>query len=470
MARVYTGERVFLPPSSARSSAASTASCASTRRAARTGRRYARSVLVCRACSGSLLYLILRTQTLHPFNPQGFHSGTWDVTFNTAVVVRHQHELAVLRRRDDDDLLQPDGRADGAELRLRGRRHLRRRRPDPRHRRARAARSLGNFWQDLVRTLLYVLLPISVVGALLLVSQGVIQTLALARAAASRSRSARSPRRRSSRSSAPTAAASSTPTRRSVREPVVALELRRDAADPADPGGADRDLRADGRQPPAGLGDLLGDGDPVRHRRRRRLRRRAARRRRRSTPAGDRTARQPGGQGAALRDRQLRRSGPRHHGHVVRRGQRRLRVADRPRRGGPVREPHDGRGRLRRRRHRPVLDAGVRPARRLHRRPDGRPHAGVPRQEDRRARDQAAHARHAVHAAHRADDQRAAIATQAGASRSPPPVRRASPRTSTPTSPRATTTARRGPATPATSSPSRQRGRTASRSPTCSAG
>ena len=37
--------------------------------------------------------------------------------------------------------------------------------------------ALGNFWQDLTRTLLYVLLPISFVGALVLVSQGVIQTL-----------------------------------------------------------------------------------------------------------------------------------------------------------------------------------------------------------------------------------------------------------------------------------------------------
>jgi potassium-transporting ATPase potassium-binding subunit len=36
--------------------------------------------------------------------------------------------------------------------------------------------ALGNFWQDLVRVLLYVLLPISIVGALVLVSQGVIQT------------------------------------------------------------------------------------------------------------------------------------------------------------------------------------------------------------------------------------------------------------------------------------------------------
>ena len=42
---------------------------------------------------------------------------------------------------------------------------------------SRSGASLGNFWQDLTRTLLYVLLPISFVGALLLVSQGVVQTL-----------------------------------------------------------------------------------------------------------------------------------------------------------------------------------------------------------------------------------------------------------------------------------------------------
>ena len=28
--------------------------------------------------------MILRTQGIHPFNPEGFHSGTWDVSFNTA--------------------------------------------------------------------------------------------------------------------------------------------------------------------------------------------------------------------------------------------------------------------------------------------------------------------------------------------------------------------------------------------------
>ncbi len=39
------------------------------------------------------------------------------------------------------------------------------------------AAGIGNFWQDLVRGVLYVLLPLSVVLALLLVSQGVVQTL-----------------------------------------------------------------------------------------------------------------------------------------------------------------------------------------------------------------------------------------------------------------------------------------------------
>jgi K+-transporting ATPase ATPase A chain len=41
----------------------------------------------------------------------------------------------------------------------------------------RSATTIGNFWYDLVRSTLYVLLPLSVVGALLLVSQGVVQTL-----------------------------------------------------------------------------------------------------------------------------------------------------------------------------------------------------------------------------------------------------------------------------------------------------
>jgi K+-transporting ATPase ATPase A chain len=39
-----------------------------------------------------------------------------------------------------------------------------------------SAETIGNFWADLVRTTLYILLPLALVGAVLLVSQGVVQT------------------------------------------------------------------------------------------------------------------------------------------------------------------------------------------------------------------------------------------------------------------------------------------------------
>ena len=93
-----------------------------------------------------------------------------------------------------------------------------------------SAKTIGNFWVDLTRTTLYILLPLSLVLALVLVSQGVVQTFSPYQTASSaaaddrcerergdRSRcwpSARRLRRLPSSSWAPTAAASSTSTRR----------------------------------------------------------------------------------------------------------------------------------------------------------------------------------------------------------------------------------------------------------------
>ena len=47
---------------------------------------------------------------------------------------------------------------------------------DPRLRAPQHARRIGNFWVDLTRVTLYILLPLSLVLALVLVSQGVVQT------------------------------------------------------------------------------------------------------------------------------------------------------------------------------------------------------------------------------------------------------------------------------------------------------
>jgi K+-transporting ATPase ATPase A chain len=138
---------------------------------------YARSLIVFSLLFWLALYLILRTQGAQPFNPQGFHSGSWDLSFNTTssfitntnwqyyggeATLTYFAQMAGLAVQNF--VSAAVGIAVVVAL-IRGIV-------------ARSGRaSLGNFWQDLVRILLYILLPISIVGALFLVSQGVIQNL-----------------------------------------------------------------------------------------------------------------------------------------------------------------------------------------------------------------------------------------------------------------------------------------------------
>ncbi|HEY0344610.1 MAG TPA: potassium-transporting ATPase subunit KdpA, partial [Solirubrobacteraceae bacterium] len=192
MARVFQDERVFLTPVLGGVERVTYRLLRVDPQRGQDWKAYGTSLIVFSALSWLVLYLILRTQTLHPLNPESFHSAPWDVTVNTVssfvtntnwqfyggettmtyfsqmaglavqnfvsaavgivVVVALIRGIAARRGRaapSEDDSPVEDG----------------------------VANSLGNFWQDLIRTLLYVLLPISIVGALVLVSQGVIQTL-----------------------------------------------------------------------------------------------------------------------------------------------------------------------------------------------------------------------------------------------------------------------------------------------------
>ena len=128
-------------------------------------------------------------------------------------------------------------------------------------------RIAGNFWQDLTRTLLYVLLPISFVGALFLVSQGVIQNLVAVRT----TRHAR--RRRADACAGPGRLAGGDQDARHQRRRLLQRQQRDAVREPdralrtsssccsilAIPAGADRDVRPHGRQPPPGLGALRRD-------------------------------------------------------------------------------------------------------------------------------------------------------------------------------------------------------------------
>src|SRR4051812_34861120 len=83
MARVFSGERTFLDPVLGPLERGTYRLIGVDARRGQDWRSYARSVIAFSLIGWLALYLILRTQTLHPFNPGGFHSGTWDLSFNT---------------------------------------------------------------------------------------------------------------------------------------------------------------------------------------------------------------------------------------------------------------------------------------------------------------------------------------------------------------------------------------------------
>ncbi len=166
-----------------------------------------------------------------------------------------------------------------------------------------------------------------------------------------------------------------------------------------------------------------------------------------STASDVAARRQHGRQGGPLRHRQLRPLGDRHDRRLERLGQldaRLVHAARRPRADVP---DAARRGDLRRRRLGPLRHAGLRHRRRLRRRPDGRPHARVPRQEDRGLRDEDGLARHPDPAARRARLHRDRGRDRGRARRAArTPARTASARSSTPSARWGTTTAAPSPA------------------------
>jgi len=138
-------------------------------------KQYATTVLVFSALFWVVLYVLLRAQGILPFNPLRFSGAPWNVTFNTTssfisntnwqyyggeTTMSYFSQMAGLAVQNF--VSAAVGMAVLAAV-IRG---FARRDTD----------RLGNFWVDLTRTLLYILLPLSVIGALLLVSQGVVQT------------------------------------------------------------------------------------------------------------------------------------------------------------------------------------------------------------------------------------------------------------------------------------------------------
>jgi potassium-transporting ATPase potassium-binding subunit len=143
-------------------------------------KKYAKSLILFSLVGWLLLYFILRTQTLWDFtglNPLHFHSAPWNVTFNTTSsfltntnwqYYAGETTLSYFSQMAGLTVQNFASAAVGICVAIALIRGII----------SRSGKSLGNFWQDLIRTILYVLLPMSIVIALVLIFQGSIQTFA----------------------------------------------------------------------------------------------------------------------------------------------------------------------------------------------------------------------------------------------------------------------------------------------------
>ena len=139
---------------------------------------YACSAIVFSGVCMLALYATLRTQAGHPLNPNGFRSGTWDVSFNTAAsfvsntswqFYAGETTLSAFSQMAGIAVHSYLSAGVGLAVALAVIRGFS----------TRGTGALGNFWLDLWRSLAYVILPITAIATLIFLTQGVAQSLDL---------------------------------------------------------------------------------------------------------------------------------------------------------------------------------------------------------------------------------------------------------------------------------------------------
>jgi K+-transporting ATPase ATPase A chain len=176
MARVFQGEKTFLQPLLRPVERLVYWAGGVDERAEMTWKGYFLAVLVFNVVGLLSLMGLQMVQKWLPLNPQNFDNVPWALAFNTAVsFITNTNWQAYEGENSMSYLTQMAGlavhnflsAATGIAVLLAVTRGLKRA----------SAKTLGNFWVDLTRATLYVLLPLSVVLATALSAQGVVQNL-----------------------------------------------------------------------------------------------------------------------------------------------------------------------------------------------------------------------------------------------------------------------------------------------------
>jgi K+-transporting ATPase ATPase A chain len=173
--RVMEGERTLLSPVLRPIERAVYRVCGIDETSEQTWKGYTVSVLVMALVAIVAGYIVFRLQDVLPFNQGGIPPMSPDLAFNTSVSFEtntnwqnysgetgatYLTQATVLAVRNFTSA------ATGLAVAIALMRGLTRR----------SAKTLGNYWVDLTRGVLYLLLPVSIIGALILVWQGVPQT------------------------------------------------------------------------------------------------------------------------------------------------------------------------------------------------------------------------------------------------------------------------------------------------------
>ncbi len=173
--KVMTGQRVFLTPVLAPVERAACKAMGIQRDEEMGAKRYTLSVFLFSAVGLVFLWLLQMLQGALPFNPEGLQGTSWHLAFNTsASFVSNTNWQAYSGESTLSYLTQFLGltvqnfvsaAAGIAVLFALARGFI-----------LKQKATLGSFWVDLTRATLYVLVPLSLAVAVLLISQGVVQT------------------------------------------------------------------------------------------------------------------------------------------------------------------------------------------------------------------------------------------------------------------------------------------------------
>ncbi len=175
MAHVYQGERTFLDPVIRPVERFFYRFSGVKPEEEMNWKRYASTVLLFNLVGFLFVYILLRVQHFLPLNPQGFENLTPDLAFNTAVSFVSNTNwqnyggettlsyLSQMLALGVQNFLSAATGMSVLIVLIRGISN-------------KSSENLGNFWVDLTRSILYILLPLAFLLSITLVWQGVVQT------------------------------------------------------------------------------------------------------------------------------------------------------------------------------------------------------------------------------------------------------------------------------------------------------